>query len=303
MESNMSKVCISNRKFYNRGSAFYLGWDPTWFELPKDEFGDKLTRKIIAFQEEYNIAPDGIVGEGTFTRLSTSREAVVVEQERNISCQLHELPINWPRVSNRLYNKLPSRNYREVPLDENRNIDKIVIHWDAALSSQSAFKILKKRGYSTHFLIDNDGSILQLINTNHVGYHCKEVNNTSIGIDISNAYYPKYQDTYEANGHGTRPTISTVVNGQSLKNHLGYYPEQVDATRELVRVLTDHYDIPLTTPDTHNTLPNPDDESAHSGIFHHYHFNENKIDTAGFPIKLIIKDIKRDRKDNEEDTK
>ena len=82
-----------------------------------------------------------------------------------------------------------------------------VTHWDVCLSSKSCFNILKKRGISVHFCIDNDGAIYQLMDCNDIGFHAGnwEVNTKSVGVEISNAYYPHYQDIYRRKGFGPRP--------------------------------------------------------------------------------------------------
>lgn len=286
-----NKIYITDTEFYNRGSSLMLGWDPTWFGLEKNDFGGELEYAIKKLQDHFGITIDGLLGPVTFTRLQTQREAKGLLEEDNsgniINCGLKQVNVNYPRVDvNKLYHKLPKANYRTVSLDKPRDINKIVIHWDAALSTQSCFNILKKRGYSTHFSIDNDGTIFQLLNTNHIGYHVKESNKDSIGIDISNAFYLKYNDTYEKRGFGARPVITSTVNGKPVGPHLGYYPEQIKAAKELIRSLCAEYDIPLSMPSgfVH-------DPAKTSGVMFHYHINDGKIDTAGFPLELIIQEL------------
>lgn len=282
------KICINDTTFYNKASSALLGWDPTWFGLEKNDFGNKLETKVEKFQEDHDIKIDGLVGPVTFTRLETHREACLI-QGQTINCGFNRIKVNNVKISEDLYNKLPSNNYRAVPLSKPRKINKIVIHWDAALSSKSAFNILKKRGYSTHFCVDNDGTIFQLLNTNHIAWHVKESNNDSIGIDISNAYYLKYNKTYERRGFGPRPVINSTVNGRDLGPHLGYYPEQIRAAKELIKTLVQQYKIPLETPI--EFVDNPEDVG---GVMFHYHLNDGKIDTAGFPLELIIEEIREE---------
>lgn len=282
----MGKICISDTTFYNRGSSTMLGWDPTWFGLLENDWGPALEREIKSFQKEYDIKVDGLVGPVTFTRMQTARDAID-EEKKHIHTGLKQSTVDAPRVDVKtFYDKLPKSNYRFVNLNVERNINKIVIHWDAALSTESCFKILKKRGYSTHFSIDNDGTIYQFLNTNHEAYHAKESNSDSIGIDISNAYYLKYNDVYERRGFGRRPVITSKVNGEKLGPHLGYYARQISATKELIKSLCDRYDIPLVMPDKFVKDP-----ASTPGIMFHYHLNDGKIDTAGFPLDIIIKEL------------
>ena len=48
--------------------------------------------------------------------------------------------------------------------------------------------MLEKRGISVHFGIDNDGTIYQLLDTNHAAWHAssRKVNHRAIGIEIAN---------------------------------------------------------------------------------------------------------------------
>lgn len=286
----MSKICIEDTTFYNKGSSVLLGWDPTWFGLDKNEFGEELEEAIKDFQSEYNIKIDGLVGPVTYTRMVTEREA---EENSNISlinCGLKQIALPYAKVDDTYYHKLPLKNYKIVDLNKQRNINKIVVHWDAALSTSSCFEILKKRGYSSHFSIDNDGTIYQFLNTNHIAYHVKETNDNAIGIDISNAFYTKYNSTYEKRGFGKRPVIRSKVNGKDIGEHLGYYPAQIQAAKSLIAVLCDTYNIPLQVPKEFLTDP-----KNTSGVMFHYHINNNKIDTAGFPLELIINEIKLEK--------
>ena len=282
----MAKIYITDTVFYNRGSSIMLGWDPTWFGLPENEWGDPLENAVKKLQQELDIKVDGLVGPTTFIRLQTHRESELV-----IANYLHlgmaSPAIDYHKVDvTKYYNKLPSSNYKFVPLESIRKINKIVIHWDAALSIDSCFNILKKRGVSTHFGVDNDGTVFQLLNTNHVAYHVKESNNDSIGIDISNAFYLKYNDTYKKRGFGLRPVITSKVNGKSVGPHLGYYPQQIEAAKELIKVLCRHYKIPLNIPSKFVDTP-----ATTSGVMFHYHLNDSKIDTAGFPLEQILKNL------------
>ena len=60
-----------------------------------------------------------------------------------------------------------------------------------AYHSTQCQKVLDKRGISVHFLIDNDGTIYQTLDLQHAAFHAGKVNRKSVGVEISNAYYPK----------------------------------------------------------------------------------------------------------------
>ena len=175
----------------------------------------------------------------------------------------------------------------------------VVTHWDAALSAHSCYKILKKRGISSHFAIDNDGTIYQFVDPQHIGWHAgnTRVNNTSIGIDFSNAYYMKYQNYYRKRGFGMRPVITdSVVHGVKLGDHLGYYDVQLDAYKALLKCLLNHYNIEARCPldETGNTKREVDISAAQGnfkGVVSHYHLTNRKIDCAGLDINKLLKEI------------
>ena len=67
-----------------------------------------------------------------------------------------------------------------------------------------------------HFLIDNDGTIYQMLDTQHIAWHAgipryEGGNKRGIGVEISNAYYPKYQEWYIKHGFGERPHSRTWI--------------------------------------------------------------------------------------------
>ena len=78
-----------------------------------------------------------------------------------------------------------------------RDVKMFVNHWDVCLSSKSCERIMKKKGTSVHFCIDNDGTIYQLLDTQHAAWQAgtRVTNLASVGVEISNAYYKKYNKT------------------------------------------------------------------------------------------------------------
>jgi hypothetical protein len=293
-----------NKNFYNKMSAQKLGWEPEWFG--EDDFDDELTEKIKIFQRSVDLVDDGLLGPMTYRRLTTQREAeraTVPGSSSVIICEETEIPIRWNKVvtlTDRGNLALPKDCYKSIETYE-RVPSMIVTHWDAALSAESCYRILKKRGISSHFVIDNDGTIYQMVDTQHVGWHAgnRAVNNKSIGIDFSNAYYPKYQDFYEKRGHGPRPVLSdSVVHGRKLKPHLGYYPVQIEAYKALLECLTNYYhSIPLQYPTDENGelitgVVESAKEADFKGVVCHYHLTNKKIDCAGLKLDKIINDIR-----------
>jgi hypothetical protein len=226
-----------------------------------------------------------------------SKEALKEKDHQYIICNGEPVQIDWEHTITHQDNEgltLPQNCYKKSK--KQRGIKMLVSHWDVCLSSKSCFNVLKKRKLSVHFLIDNDGTIYQIMDTNDVGFHAgnRKVNNCSIGVEISNAFYPKYQPTYVKKGFGERPLMSNIqVHGRTLEDHLGFYPVQVEAFKALARSLNKHYNIPLETPMLNEDMKTTVDPQVRSGIFkglvNHFHITSRKIDCASLNLYRIFK--------------
>ena len=292
--------------FYNVKSSKVLDWDPTLFG--ERSHTKNLSNKVTKFQEVYGIEETGIVDEPTIRRRATEKEALSYilkdfeDEHRRVGkptiiCRNRHVGIEWNKVityKEPASLKLPGKNYRKHRTE--RIPTMLVAHWDVCLSAKSCFKILEKRGLSVHFLIDNDGTIYQLMDCNDIGFHAgnRKVNNTSIGVEISNAYYPKYQEIYRRKGFGPRPILNEVkVHGRKLEPFLGFYDIQIEAFKALAKALNEAYDIPLVAPMENNklveTIYSEVQDATFKGVVSHYHITERKIDCAGFKLDEVLK--------------
>tara|TARA_B100000131_G_C18122209_1_gene613331 strand:- start:1804 stop:2664 length:861 start_codon:yes stop_codon:yes gene_type:complete len=278
---------------YNKKSAKKHGWHPSWFASHLNAFNDELTLYVKAFQAKHDLKTDGYVGPVTFRRLLTHRESLEDRVGNFILINGDQIPISWD-VKIDLIKPGAFKKVSSV-----RKPTMMVTHWDACTSAKSCKRVLEARNISTHFCIDNDGVIFQLLDTNDIGWHAgiRRVNNASIGIDFSNAYYEKYNRIYEKRGLPPRPVLKdSRVHGVKLKPHLGYYKVQLEAYARLVKALGDHYNIPFKVPEDENgKLLTRVDSSARSGRFKgvvcHYHLTRGKIDCAGLELKKIIDEL------------
>jgi len=282
---------------FNKKSSKKLGWTPEWFGL--SEFDADLIDEVLIFQKNHDLKQDGMVGINTFRRLQLYRELNIFEDENKILINGKKRSIGWHKVKLDL---ISSNCYRSVRAPRKPHV--IVTHFDVCTSAESCKRVLEKRGISTHFIIDNDGTIVQLVDTNHIAWHAKSANKYAIGIDISSAYYTRYLNTYTKKGFEPRPIITdSVVHGRSLDAHLGYYPEQIQAYKVLVRYLCKAYNIPLDYPKDANgklsTTVNKDAaKNKFRGIVNHYNLTRNKIDTVGLKIDEIVESIKTLEREN-----
>jgi hypothetical protein len=298
-----------DKVFYNRSSANSLGWEPSWFGA--EHFDEDLTSKVRKWQRARGLVADGLVGPTTYRRIWTEREEESNHRPMEISRSSEEsfivhngrhIPIKWNKVIRwDQPNGLRSNkgNYYDYSGKPDRKPTFFINHWDVCLSSESCAKVLNKRGISVHFCIDNDGTIYQLLDTQHGAWHAgsTEANKRSIGVEISNAYYPKYQSWYVKNGFGERPIKSGAqVHGGTLGDFTWFYPEQIAALKALWSAVSSGLDIPLEYPkDSSGALSTTVHEECRKATFrgfcNHYDLSKRKIDCAGLLIDELIEDL------------
>jgi len=268
-----------------------------------------LVRAIKKWQKQNGLVADGLCGPTTFRRLWTERQADI-DDHRPTGCHYSNYivyqgsftPIEWDKVvlwSEQGGLETPAGNYYSYSGRPRRNIRLFVNHWDVCLSSRSCQRVLDKRGASVHFLIDNDGTIYQTLDMQHGAWHAgsERVNRASVGVEISNAYYTKYQSWYEKNGFGPRPTVDDAwVHGSKLKEHTDFYPVQIEALKALWKAIHNAAEIPYEAPQNQfgstSTKYEQDVKYGNfSGFISHYHVSKNKIDCAGLDIKTLLEEV------------
>ena len=297
-----------DKNFYNESSGAKLGWDPTWFG--EKYYDDKLTRAIKKWQKEKRLSADGLCGPSTFRRLWTERQSDIDAYKPTdnhysnyIVYQGNFTSINWDKVvlwSEQGGLETSAANYYSYSGRPKRTIRLFVNHWDVCLSSRSCQRVLDKRGISVHFLIDNDGTIYQTLDIQHGAWHAgsERVNRASVGVEITNAYYPKYQSWYERNGFGPRPLVKDAwVHGNKLDEFTDFYPVQIEALKALWRAIHSATGIPYEAPvnqfgSTSTKYEQDVKYGSFSGFISHYHVSKNKIDCAGMDIKALLEETK-----------
>ena len=298
-----------DKVFYNKSSADSLGWDPSWFGA--SEHDDELVSAIKKWQRKRGLTADGLCGPATYRRIWTDREddisnyapptAVCGPGDKFIVHNGKFLPIDWDKVI--LWDE-PSGfscrdgTYTSYAGKPDRKPHFFVNHWDVCLSTESMARVIAKRGISIHFGIDNDGTIYQLLDTQHAAWQAggRQWNHDSIGVEIANAFYPKYQSWYERNGFGKRPLNpkgSVKCHGRGLEEHLGFYDVQLEALKALWAAIHKGIGIPLECPtDTSGALVEAVDKdcekSKFSGFINHYNLTRRKIDCAGLDLVGLL---------------
>ena len=287
---------------YNLNLSRRYGWKPNWFGA--DDFDENLVKKIMEFQQSLGITADGLCGPSTYRRIFTDREANIDDYEptgEHIVYNGEFFPIEWDKVvtwDEPGGLRMNKGTYTDYSGKEPRAVTQFVNHWDVCLSSKSCASVLNKRKVSAHFCIDNDGTIYQLLDMQHKAWHAGNsiVNTKSVGVEISNAFYPKYQDWYTSR-FGPRPVITdAVVHGRTLETHLGFYPVQLEAAKALWKAVSKACKVPLVAPMTSEGLDTGVNYDVYkgrfSGFFNHYNVTSNKIDCAGLDLANMLEEIK-----------
>ena len=255
----------------------------------------------------YGLQQDGLCGPMTYRRTLSEREAREDKAfdsvgKKNIICDGIKVPIEWDSVIN-LYDvdnyALPKKCYRRYKPNK-RNVKMIITHYDVCLSAASCKRVLEKKGISSHFVIDNDGTICQMVDPQNAAWHAGKykVNKAAIGIDISNVFYTKYQSWYRKKGFGNRPILKNVkVHGHEIKECLGFYPVQIEAYKALVKTLCRYYGIPIEMPMSFDgtvlrAVSNEVVKGRFRGIANHFHVTRGKIDTANLDWDKVLEELK-----------
>ena len=297
-----------DKDFYNQSSATQLGWNPSWFG--EKYFDEKLVRAIKKWQKAHSLTGDGLCGPMTFRRIWTERQADIdehkpeqVQYSNYIVYNSAFIPIEWDKVV--LWSEAgglaaQAGNYYDYSGRPRRNIRLFVNHWDVCLSSRRCNDVLNKRGISVHFMIDNDGTIYQTMDMQHGAWHAgtSRVNRASVGVEITNAYYTKYQSWYQRHGYGDRPIIENAwVHGNQLDPFLGFYPQQIEALKALWTAIESSTKVEFQTPlnqfgSTARKYVQEVVYGKFAGIVSHYHCSKRKIDCAGLDIEKLLEEIK-----------
>ena len=306
-----------DKDFYNSSSAAKLGWDPSWFGC--DEFDIDLVNAVKKWQRSNGLTGDGLVGPMTYRRIWTEREANISDWmdslplarsykqgDKHIVHNSHFIPIEWDNVI--LWDepsgyKANKGCYTDYSGKEDRAPTFFVNHWDVCLNSDTCAEILNRRGISVHFLIDNDGTIFQMLDTQHKAWHAGISNGVGgnlkgIGVEISNAYYTKYQDWYVGRGYGERPVQEHGhVHGRTLDPFLDFYPIQLEALKALWKAVHIGLNIPLEYPKNslghiETSVHKECERGKFRGFCNHYNFTKNKIDCAGLDLPTLLDEVK-----------
>ena len=297
---------MDDKILYNKESAEKYGWHPEWFGAIHND--EQCVNKIMDFQRRFLLTADGMCGPTTFRYLMTERESHIdeltedVEHNEYIVWNDTRVPIDWPKVV--LWGErggMAAKNGSYRKSSGERDITMFVNHWDVCLSSRRCHKVLENRSISVHFMIDNDGTIWQTMDINDVAYHAgsRLWNNCSVGVEVSCAFDQKYQDWYVRNGFGKRPIWESVVHGETVGPHLGFYDIQIKALKALWKAIVSCTNVEWNTPvdDEGKMFPTRHPEASKGefcGIVQHFQLKRSKVDVAGLDLPTLIEEAKNE---------
>lgn len=187
-------------------------------------------------------------------------------------------------------------------------VDMVVIHSDITSTSRACFNVLKMRGFSTHFLIEGDGTIYQSADPLWMAIHASSelrgnINNFAIGIDMNCLQTNYARSTGEVGGGGDRRMSETIeINGVPWKSW-GYTDAQYDALIKLLLELQVHFPkFKLAAPVDERgeiiwQVPEAIDAEK-MGIYGHLHLTPQKFDPGpGFDWARLLQGLTKEHND------
>jgi len=169
-----------------------------------------------------------------------------------------------------------------------REVRHVILHHDVTFNSASCFNVLNQRGLSSHFLINFDGNVIQGLDPWWMGIHARDVNRTSIGVDLNNVasvegHQVSRQDPLFGGiaHYETRPVVRGPAGGSREKESFEYTEAQYVTLAEILKRLHETIGLPLIYPQSPNggvvtrRLHSP---TTFRGFMGHWHCQAGKWD-------------------------
>ena len=131
--------------------------------------------------------------------------------------------------------------------------------------------------------------IWQLLDTQNIAWHAGKANAYSIGVEVCNPYYTKYNSYYRKKGLPERPIwTDKYVHGKKAQAFLGFYRSSNRCTCCIVEATSRACGIPLQVPPGAAEVHPAAAENKYNGFVCHYHLTPRKIDCAGLDMDLVL---------------
>lgn len=144
---------------------------------------------------------------------------------------------------------------------------------------------LLQRGLSVHFVIERDGRVVQLADTETRCSHAGIGNATSIGVEMVNR-----ADERAIAAGVRRQLVLEEIHGRELMRTT-FLPVQISSALRLAEVLSEAYDLPMVVPMAGNDVlatAMPEVEAkAFRGHMGHFHWTANKTDPGLVLLRAI----------------
>jgi len=271
-----------------------------------DPDSPRYVARIIAAERDFGLYPTGQLSFGLIKHLLNDDLRPPIQDHVILGGHHHTINAHVRDFSESREGGLSfyalKKGYRERQNTD--GIKRIVLHWDATLNSENAFKILLRRGLGSHFGINYDGVIYQWLDPGvHVAYHIADDNRHAVGIDINNPVSMKYASRCKRQGY-PRPILSQHAFGRSSSKYpefLGFTEQQLSSLRKLLHVLGTVYQIPIVPParDSSRWYDPIQFEYSHAavtdsrrGVFGHLNYAKaaarGKWDPLGLPWDKVV---------------
>ncbi len=161
--------------------------------------------KIKFYQENGQIKIKGIDGYGNVDidtlRTLFKQKAIKKISEVVKKINIETIPEGFPIELNINIDYLEEiiAGYR-IP-NNDRNINKIILHHTATTTIDQAINTFKERKLAPHYLLDKNGDLYYLVPEEYIAYHAANANSDSIGIEIVNT--AKSNDEYTKEQYDT----------------------------------------------------------------------------------------------------
>jgi len=127
----------------------------------------------------------------------------------------------------------------------------IVLHDSITASAKACHSVLERRKLSTHYLVDEAGTVYQCADPeSRTTFHASAFNNSSVGIDLINLLSPKQLKRDNApNRERKKRLVDRDWSAHESGKVIDYTEQQKAALCLLVRHLCERFEIPYSAPE------------------------------------------------------
>lgn len=146
----------------------------------------------------------------------------------------------------------------------------VVLHWTGGTGNPArVFQTLQSRKLSVQFCVSAEGQVWQYCDATARAQHASGANAWAVGIELCSPAYAPIAPI-------GREHVTDTIHGRAVK-YLTFTQAQIDATRVLVRVLCELYDLPYQAP-AETTVLSAEELATVQGVLGHFHVSPRKND-------------------------